>query len=208
MPSSPWYLGKQATVSLRLFSPRIILLFTANTWIDFSFMLLRLMQAQMQFLNGLSNSLHPSRSSLYQYYVSRLLDLQRASLFSSPLLKWGTFRLHRFRNWRGSFEDRRTCELITSIPQRVLIRSQLSVAVMGIIQLTRGKTSTSLKEGLFEGTSPNPSAYALALFSGLWAYEGWDQGMEFNDILRIIDKLIQNLIIYSKLHNRGDEGSR
>jgi hypothetical protein len=74
-------------------------------------------------------------------------------------------------------EDCRTCELIASIPQRVLIRPQLSVAVMGIIQLTRGKTSTSLKEGLFEGTSPNPSAYALALFSGLWAYEGWDQGI-------------------------------
>jgi hypothetical protein len=77
--------------------------------------------------------------------------------------------------------------------QRVLIRMQLSVAVMGIIQLTRGKTSTSLKEGLFEGTSPNPSAYALALFSGLWAYDGWDQGIEFHSLLQIIAKLIHNL---------------
>ncbi|KIM24009.1 hypothetical protein M408DRAFT_332062 [Serendipita vermifera MAFF 305830] len=51
----------------------------------------------------------------------------------------------------------------------------ISVAIMGIIQLARGKTSTAFKESLFEGTSPNPSAFALALFSGLWAYEGWDQ---------------------------------
>jgi len=102
----------------------------------------------------------------------------------------------------------RTCELIAWIPQRILTCSQLSVAVMGIIQLTRGKTSTSLKEGLFEGTSPNPSAYALALFSGLWAFEGWDQGIELRSLLWIVVKLIQNLIIYSKLHNWGDEGSR
>jgi amino acid transporter len=47
---------------------------------------------------------------------------------------------------------------------------------MGIFQLIRGKTSTAFRESLFEGTSPNPSAFALALFSGLWAYEGWDQG--------------------------------
>jgi amino acid transporter len=51
------------------------------------------------------------------------------------------------------------------------------VAVMGIFQLTRGKMSTALKEPLFVGSSPNPSSYALALFSGLWAYDGWDQGM-------------------------------
>jgi amino acid transporter len=47
---------------------------------------------------------------------------------------------------------------------------------MGVVQLIRGKTSTAFREPLFEGTSPNPSAFALALFSGLWAYEGWDQG--------------------------------
>jgi amino acid transporter len=48
---------------------------------------------------------------------------------------------------------------------------------MGLLQLIRGKTSTAFREPLFEGTSPNPSAFALALFSGLWAYEGWDQGV-------------------------------
>lgn len=47
---------------------------------------------------------------------------------------------------------------------------------MGIIQLARGKTSSAFKESWFEGSSQNPSSYALALFSGLWAYDGWDQG--------------------------------
>lgn len=48
---------------------------------------------------------------------------------------------------------------------------------MGVFQLTRGEMSTAFKESLFEGSSSNPSSYALALFSGLWAYDGWDQGI-------------------------------
>jgi amino acid transporter len=28
---------------------------------------------------------------------------------------------------------------------------------------------------IFDGTSTSPSAYALALYSGLWAFDGWDQ---------------------------------
>ena len=35
--------------------------------------------------------------------------------------------------------------------------------------------STSFTEPLFEGSSNSPSAYALALYSGLWAFDGWDQ---------------------------------
>ncbi|CAG8667360.1 15759_t:CDS:10, partial [Acaulospora colombiana] len=65
----------------------------------------------------------------------------------------------------------RVAVLFTSAKIAVLI----AVTVMGIIQLSRGKASTAFREPLFEGTSPNPSAFALALFSGLWAYEGWDQ---------------------------------
>lgn len=75
---------------------------------------------------------------------------------------------------------------------------------MGIIQLTRGKTSTSLKEGLFEGTSPNPSAYALALFSGLWAYEGWDQGKHRIPCWRVSELDFHNI---SELCYRRDERS-
>jgi len=52
---------------------------------------------------------------------------------------------------------------------------QVLITVIGIVQLARGKTSPSLQVNLFEGSSTSPSAYALALYSGLWAYDGWDQ---------------------------------
>jgi amino acid transporter len=69
---------------------------------------------------------------------------------------------------------------------------ELSVAILGIIQLARGRASTSLREPLFSGTTANVSSYALALYSGvftnlilhlrvklsmqgLWAFDGWDQ---------------------------------
>lgn len=32
-----------------------------------------------------------------------------------------------------------------------------------------------MREPLFEGTTHNPSSFALALYSGLWAFDGWDQ---------------------------------
>lgn len=51
----------------------------------------------------------------------------------------------------------------------------MSITVLGIIQLARGHISTSFTEPLFEGSSTTPSAYALALYSGLWTFDGWDQ---------------------------------
>ncbi|KAG8719789.1 hypothetical protein FRC09_010618 [Ceratobasidium sp. 395] len=53
--------------------------------------------------------------------------------------------------------------------------SLIAVAVLGFIQILRGKMSSSLTDPLFAGTSPNPSSFALALYSGLWAFDGWDQ---------------------------------
>ncbi|KAG9123065.1 hypothetical protein FRC07_000277, partial [Ceratobasidium sp. 392] len=53
--------------------------------------------------------------------------------------------------------------------------SLIAVAVLGSIQILRGKMSNSLTNPLFAGTSPNPSSFALALYSGLWAFDGWDQ---------------------------------
>lgn len=43
------------------------------------------------------------------------------------------------------------------------------------MQLARGKASTSLREPLFQDSTTSPSSYALALYSGLWAVDGWDQ---------------------------------
>lgn len=49
------------------------------------------------------------------------------------------------------------------------------VIVLGIVQLARGKASASLREPWFEGSSMSPSGYSLAFYSGLWAFDGWDQ---------------------------------
>ncbi len=55
------------------------------------------------------------------------------------------------------------------------ISMQVLVTVLGIVQLVRGKASSSFREPLFSGSSTSPSSYSLALYSGLWAFDGWDQ---------------------------------
>ena len=52
---------------------------------------------------------------------------------------------------------------------------QIFITVLGIVQLARGRASTSLTQPLFEDSSTSPSKYALAFYSGLWAFDGWDQ---------------------------------
>ncbi|KAF9052662.1 L-methionine transporter [Panaeolus papilionaceus] len=57
----------------------------------------------------------------------------------------------------------------------VKVTSLLLVTVLGVVQLIRGKASASFREPLFSGSSTSPSSYSLALYSGLWAFDGWDQ---------------------------------
>ncbi|KAF7304904.1 L-methionine transporter [Mycena kentingensis (nom. inval.)] len=57
----------------------------------------------------------------------------------------------------------------------IKVAALISMTILGIIQLARGKQSPSLTEPLFDGSSTSPSAYSLALYSGLWAFDGWDQ---------------------------------
>ncbi|KAI0079920.1 L-methionine transporter [Panus rudis PR-1116 ss-1] len=57
----------------------------------------------------------------------------------------------------------------------VKIVALISITVLGLIQLVRGQASSSLTESLFTESSTSPSSYALALYSGLWAFDGWDQ---------------------------------
>ncbi|KAJ7632655.1 L-methionine transporter [Roridomyces roridus] len=58
----------------------------------------------------------------------------------------------------------------------IKVAALISITVLGIVQLARGKQSTSLTEPIFAGSSSSPSAYSLALYSGLWSFDGWDQG--------------------------------
>lgn len=46
---------------------------------------------------------------------------------------------------------------------------------LGIVQLARGKATATFRQPWFDDSSRSPSAYALALYSGLWAFDGWDQ---------------------------------
>ncbi|CAD6569352.1 MAG: hypothetical protein CYPHOPRED_003298 [Cyphobasidiales sp. Tagirdzhanova-0007] len=51
----------------------------------------------------------------------------------------------------------------------------LAVAIMGVVQLAKGRSSESLRGNVFQGSTGSPGRYALALYSGTWAYSGWDQ---------------------------------
>jgi amino acid transporter len=50
---------------------------------------------------------------------------------------------------------------------------QVSITVLGIVQLARGRASSSFSAPWFDDASTSPSSYALALYSGLWAFDGW-----------------------------------
>ncbi|KAL9602843.1 MAG: hypothetical protein Q9219_001538 [cf. Caloplaca sp. 3 TL-2023] len=57
----------------------------------------------------------------------------------------------------------------------------LSIAVTGLVVAATNSTLTSYSpnddwktESWFDGTSTNPSNWAVALYAGLWAFDGWD----------------------------------
>ena len=63
----------------------------------------------------------------------------------------------------------------------VKLLALVAVPIFAIVVAARGKMPDASKHAfssipnLFEGSSRSPSNYALALYSGLWAYDGWDQ---------------------------------
>ncbi|KAL2862996.1 amidase signature domain-containing protein [Aspergillus lucknowensis] len=55
----------------------------------------------------------------------------------------------------------------------------LGVTIIGIIVAatglsSKGRASEEWKSGWFEGTTTNISGWAMALYAGLWAFDGWD----------------------------------
>ncbi|KAI0054111.1 L-methionine transporter [Auriscalpium vulgare] len=71
---------------------------------------------------------------------------------------------------------------------------QVLITVLGLVQLVRGKASTSLTQNMFEGSTTSPSSYALALYSGLWAFDGWDQANYVGGEMKNPEKNIPRVI--------------
>jgi amino acid transporter len=90
-----------------------------------------------------------------------------------------------------------------------LFLTQIAITIIGLVQLARGKASTSLTEPLFKDSSTSPSSYSLALYSGLWAFDGWDQanyvGGEIKNpgknIPRAIHSSMATVIVSYPLHH-------
>jgi amino acid transporter len=88
-----------------------------------------------------------------------------------------------------------------------LISYQVFVIALGMIQLVRGRASESFSQPLFEDSSHSPSAYSLALYSGLWAFDGWDQanyvGGEMKNPGRNIPRAIHASMMVVLVSNRS-----
>jgi amino acid transporter len=52
--------------------------------------------------------------------------------------------------------------------------SLVFVGVLGVIYLARHGPGQALTTDVFAGSSQSPGSYAIALYSGLWAFDGWD----------------------------------
>ncbi|KAH9063314.1 L-methionine transporter [Lactarius vividus] len=81
----------------------------------------------------------------------------------------------------------------------VKVLSLMSITVLGLVQLARGRATTSLTTSVFDGTSTNPSSYALALYSGLWAFDGWDQANYVGGEMSEPEKNIPRVIHFSMI---------
>ncbi|KAF8654208.1 hypothetical protein AX16_003734 [Volvariella volvacea WC 439] len=90
----------------------------------------------------------------------------------------------------------RSVVFFTSVKEGSLLM-EISVTILGLVQLLRGKASTSLQEPLFEDSSRSPSAYSLALYSGLWALDGWSQANFVGGEIREPSKNIPRAIHFS-----------
>ncbi|KAK9331505.1 amino acid permease-domain-containing protein [Lipomyces starkeyi] len=54
------------------------------------------------------------------------------------------------------------------------ISSLVAITVIGLVVLVFGKGAENFTEGWFAGSSSSLGNYALALYAGLWAFDGWD----------------------------------
>ena len=61
-------------------------------------------------------------------------------------------------------------QIIFTIAKLSLIAA---IIISGFVMLGQGNTKNF--ENAFEGTSSSPSAWAIAIYNGMWSYSGWNQ---------------------------------
>ena len=99
---------------------------------------------------------------------------------------------HTFSNKLGT----RT-QIATTV---VKLLALTAVPILAIVQAARGKTSPSSQQAfsslghLFAGSATSPSSYALALYSGLWAFDGWDQSCFVAGEMKRVEKDLPRVI--------------
>ncbi|KAI9637910.1 amino acid permease-domain-containing protein [Dioszegia hungarica] len=129
------------------------------------------------------SSLKPGSSAIialiFGEYVNRMIYHAISGDEESPVPEW-SFKLTAviaiilvsILNLVSRTMGTRFSVMITTVK----IGSLIFVFILGLISLLRNGPGPSLTPStLFEGTSSNPGSYALALYSGLWAFDGWDQ---------------------------------
>lgn len=57
----------------------------------------------------------------------------------------------------------------------IKIGALIFVAVLGMLYLIKNGAGPAFQGDVFAGSSSSLSSYAIALYSGLWAFDGWDQ---------------------------------
>jgi len=62
----------------------------------------------------------------------------------------------------------------TVVITTVKMMSLLFVGVLGVVWLVKNGPGEALSRDVFKGSSTSPGNYAIALYSGLWAFDGWD----------------------------------
>jgi hypothetical protein len=52
--------------------------------------------------------------------------------------------------------------------------SLAGVIIVGFVSLLKSGPGPSFSQGLFAETTTSPGNFAIAIYSSLWAFEGWD----------------------------------
>jgi len=81
----------------------------------------------------------------------------------------------------------------------IKLLSLLAIILMALVRLAKGQQSENfLPHNIFKNSSTSPSDLASALYSGLWAFDGWDSGNYIAGELKRAPKTLP-IVIHSSM---------